>query len=687
MKCNKCSAEWNIGKSMTVITKCPFCGEEFQKETKIEQQTEKVVDLATTFKRIVDERGEDVLKDEVFLNLFSDYAPELSNEKRLLKGLFNDLQINLIFLEESGNQPNSQDRRITKAIRKMKSNFVADNMIEMVVTAFVYALRWDEKILLNYFKKDESKTEVTVPQDEQKNLQQTKSAVVSEEAEMQYQEGEMYYYGRGVDINYVKAKYCFQKAAEQGHVKAQSKLGDMYHNEIGVARDPVKAVEWHRKAAEQGHAKSQNYLGDMYYNKKDYVKAAEWYRKAADGGQVSAQYRLGVMCFDGKLIKQDYNVALDLFQKAESQGNMYASYYLGLMYENGLGVDEDVNTAKQHYKKAAKQGHMDSKKRIEEIENEVIIVDAEAQFQKGWEYENNKDYVKAVKWYQKAANQGHTKSQNHLGDMYYNKKDYVKSAECYQKAAEQGHVDAQNSLGLLYLYSKGVVGDYSKALDLFQKADRQGCMYAPYNIGRMYENGWGVDKDIIIARNYYVKAANRGHAGSKKKLEEIENENARGVTERIKLLRNAFDENFWLSIPISEGVAVLDLISPKKAQKAISTYAKNTGINIGDIKVLFSSVFTGLIITDRFIIGSKGKELLPLNRISHLEAKRIKVGDDIMITALVFEKNNELQEHDLFSLSLYRYSDQKVILKKINEFIFNEKSYVFKVYLPKQFSL
>ena len=94
-----------------------------------------------------------------------------------------------------------------------------------------------------------------------------------------------------------------------------------------------------------------------------------------------------------------------------------------------------------------------------------------------------------------------------------------------------------------------------------------------------------------------------------------------------------------------------------------------------------------MIITDRFIIGSKGKELLPLNRISHLEAKRIKVGDDIMITALVFEKNNELQEHDLFSLSLYHYSDQKVILKKINEFIFNEKSYVFKVYLPKQFSL
>ena len=48
----------------------------------------------------------------------------------------------------------------------------------------------------------------------------------------------MYDKGDGVLQNYVKAAEWFQKAAEQGHAKAQLSLGRMYITGRGVPRTP-----------------------------------------------------------------------------------------------------------------------------------------------------------------------------------------------------------------------------------------------------------------------------------------------------------------------------------------------------------------------------------------------------------------------------------------------------------------
>lgn len=57
----------------------------------------------------------------------------------------------------------------------------------------------------------------------------------------------------------------------------------------------------------------------------------------------------------------------------------------------------------------------------------------------------------------------------------------------------------------------------------------------------------GVSRRIFSAKHYYVKAAERGHADAKKKLVEISNTlniNVRNIKDRIKDLRQAFDEVF-----------------------------------------------------------------------------------------------------------------------------------------------
>ena len=62
-----------------------------------------------------------------------------------------------------------------------------------------------------------------------------------------------------------------------------------------------------------------------------------------------------------------------------------------------------------------------------------------------------KNEAEAVKWYRKAAEQGHADAQTYLGYCYKSgqgvPKDYSEAVKWYRKAAEQGNASAQNNLG------------------------------------------------------------------------------------------------------------------------------------------------------------------------------------------------------------------------------------------------
>jgi TPR repeat protein len=79
----------------------------------------------------------------------------------------------------------------------------------------------------------------------------------------------------------------------------------------------------------------------------------------------------------------------------------------------------------------------------------------------------SQDYVEAVKWFRKAADQGEAVAQYNLGLMYYNSKgvprDYVEAVKWFRKAADQGDADAQFILGLMYAKGEGVPQDYVQA--------------------------------------------------------------------------------------------------------------------------------------------------------------------------------------------------------------------------------
>jgi TPR repeat protein len=228
--------------------------------------------------------------------------------------------------------------------------------------------------------------------------------------------------------------------------------------------------------------------------RENLFEAHKWYHQASQKGHKKAKHQLE------KQYKKN--------KKAAKKGNVEAQFNLGLMYYNGLGVDKDYAKAVEWYQKAADQGL------------------AVAQFNLGTMYENGrgvaKDYTKAFEWYEKAADQGYAKAQFNLGWMYQNglgvDKDYAKAFEWYGKAADQGYANAQYSLGVMYQNGLGVEKNYTRAAEWFKRSANQGYPEAQFNLGVMYENGEGVTKDDDKAVEWYEKAADQGYANAQYSL-------------------------------------------------------------------------------------------------------------------------------------------------------------------------
>ena len=93
----------------------------------------------------------------------------------------------------------------------------------------------------------------------------------------------------------------------------------------------------------------------------------------------------------------------------------------------------------------------------------VTLANARKDYQRGVAAYEAKNYSETVKWWRKAAHQGHIVAQFFLGYMYSTgegaEKDSAEAAKWYRKSAEQGYPDAQFNLGLIYAEGEGIFKD------------------------------------------------------------------------------------------------------------------------------------------------------------------------------------------------------------------------------------
>lgn len=175
---------------------------------------------------------------------------------------------------------------------------------------------------------------------------------------------------------------------------------------------PERLQSW-RAAAETGGAGAQAFLAAELFGgsctEQDDGEAEKWARLAADQGDSGGQFDLGLMYQDGKGVKQDYAEAYFWFLLAQDDDDKFIS---GFSDKTAKHL-----TAKQvaAVKKRAEEWKPDPTPTLKLAEKG----DAGAQGSLGNIYRHAHNYVEAVKWYRKAADQGDTAAVEFwLGHIY-----------------------------------------------------------------------------------------------------------------------------------------------------------------------------------------------------------------------------------------------------------------------------
>ncbi len=74
----------------------------------------------------------------------------------------------------------------------------------------------------------------------------------SGDPESQFNLGQLYRLGRGIQRDMVQARIWYERAAERGYAPAQFQLGVLWERGDGIPPDPVEARSWYARAAGQG---------------------------------------------------------------------------------------------------------------------------------------------------------------------------------------------------------------------------------------------------------------------------------------------------------------------------------------------------------------------------------------------------------------------------------------------------
>lgn len=114
--------------------------------------------------------------------------------------------------------------------------------------------------------------------------------------------------------------------AQTGDAEAQYSLGMMLsQGGTGEGGDLAESVQWLEKAAAQGHARAQYELALALKlgrgTLQDYTAAGRWFASAAHQGHVGAQYHMGRLHRIGEGVDLDLVRAYAWFNRAAAQGH------------------------------------------------------------------------------------------------------------------------------------------------------------------------------------------------------------------------------------------------------------------------------------------------------------------------------------------------------------------------------
>jgi TPR repeat protein len=119
---------------------------------------------------------------------------------------------------------------------------------------------------------------------------------------------------------------------------------------------------------------------------------------------------------------------------------------------------------------------------------------------------------------------GSPADQYKLGNAYYRgegvPRDYMQAVKWYRKAADQDMPEAQYMMGVTYDRGEGLPQDFAEAVAWYRKAAGQGYVAAQFELGNKYANGEGVPQNFSEAYVWFSLAAAAGHETAREERDE-----------------------------------------------------------------------------------------------------------------------------------------------------------------------
>lgn len=431
----------------------------------------------------------------------------------------------------------------------------------------------------------------------------------------QFNLGEMYFWGYGVDKDYKVAHGWYMLAANQDYDGAQYKLGLMYENGYGMEQDYKLAHKWYMLAATKDHNIAQYKLGLMYEKgygiEQDYKEALKWYLLAKDND--NAQLHIGNMYYFGRGVEQNHYEAFKWIKSAAEQNNKIAQYNTGSLYYNGKGIERNDNEAFRWYKLSAKQnydcaqymigylyfnGHGTEKNYKKALKFFLLVHDNDnAQYQIGniyhYGYGIERDDKEAFKWYKLSADQNNYRSQYMMGLFYENgytvEKNFEEAQKWYTLSAESGYFGSQTQMALLHFELKiceelGHNYNYIEGYKWIEKAAQSGNIDALYNAGSFYAQSYAPNQNYAKALEYWTQASNKGHHEAHQRLEFF-----RTLKSRIE--NNLLD---YIQLRRDEGISYLFFCN---FLAYLTEHINKVNLNDGVVKPLIKEVLISYFIS------------------------------------------------------------------------------------------
>ncbi|MBA2650422.1 MAG: SEL1-like repeat protein [Legionella sp.] len=147
--------------------------------------------------------------------------------------------------------------------------------------------------------------------------------------EATHQLAELSFYGQGQPQNEKEALDLYLKAADLGNDSALYHLGVLSETGLGLEFNFKNAIKYYQKASEKGNARALLALARIHhYIKNDASTSANIYKKLAETQNAYAQFRLGTYYIDGVVGEALRDRGQQLIKQASENGNVLASHWL-----------------------------------------------------------------------------------------------------------------------------------------------------------------------------------------------------------------------------------------------------------------------------------------------------------------------------------------------------------------------